>query len=210
MAAGFAAGATIGAGIVSLLPNFARSPQLAVAETEPGLHHYIPDQTDPRVVAIAKECRYYSPKFSPKAVPAFYDLSGLTENPHVFQSTMDVFIERYRAQTATGKGPTVIVGYDARGFVVGPPIALALGIPFVLLRKAGKNPGPLVRDTTGPLRLLHAATVPCLVTSNTGANWTLRMMCMRRLNHLLTRRSMLKSSLIECASDWALLFQETE
>ena len=94
-------------------------------------------QTDPRVVAIAKNCRYYSPKFSPKDVPAFYDLSGITENAEIFQTTMDVFIDRYRAQIATGKGPTVIVGYDARGFVVGPPIALALGIPFVLLRKAG-------------------------------------------------------------------------
>jgi adenine phosphoribosyltransferase len=104
-------------------------------------------QTDPRVVAIAKNCRYYSPKFSPKDVPAFYDLSGITENAEIFQTTMDVFIDRYRAKIATGKGPTVIVGYDARGFVVGPPIALALGIPFVLLRKAGKNPGPLVESS---------------------------------------------------------------
>merc|ERR1719326_1669474 len=41
------------------------------------------------------------------------------------------------------KRPTVVVGYDARGFVLGPPVAMALGIPFVLLRKTGKNPGPL-------------------------------------------------------------------
>ena len=143
-AAGFAVGALARQCCTSA--KLARRPlQLAVTETEPGLHHYLPDQTDPRVVAIAKECRYYSPSFSPKAVPAFYDLSGITENPRAFQDTMDVFIARYRAQAVTGKGPTVIVGYDARGFVVGPPIALALGIPFVLLRKAGKNPGPLVR-----------------------------------------------------------------
>ena len=145
MATGFAAGVGVGAALASLLPSLARSLQLAVAETEPGLHHYLPDQADPRVLAIAKECRYYSPKFSPKAVPAFYDLSGLTENPTVFQDVINVFVERYRAQAAAGNGPTVIVGYDARGFVVGPPIALALGIPFVLLRNAGKNPGPLVR-----------------------------------------------------------------
>ena len=75
------------------------------------------------------------------------DLSGVTENAAVFQKIMDVFIARYKAQMAAGNGPTVIVGYDARGFVVGPPIALALGIPFVLLRKAGKNPGPLVESS---------------------------------------------------------------
>ena len=159
-AAGFAVGALARQCCVSA--TLARSPQLAVTETEPGLHHYLPEQTDPRVIAIAKACRYYSPNFSPKAVPAFYDLSGITENPRAFQDTMDVFIARYRAQAAAGKGPTVIVGYDARGFVVGPPIALALGIPFVLLRKAGKNPGPLVRCPRGWLpqnwpSVLHAA-----------------------------------------------------
>ena len=99
------------------------------------------------MIDIAKNCRYYSPQFSPKDVPAFYDLSGVTENAAVFQKIMDVFIARYKAQMAAGNGPTVIVGYDARGFVVGPPIALALGIPFVLLRKAGKNPGPLVESS---------------------------------------------------------------
>eukprot|EP01052_Picozoa_sp_SAG31_P034453 SAG31_NODE_4029_length_3650_cov_1.509716_4_plen_187_part_00 len=56
-------------------------------------------------------------------------------------------MERYREQIEAGCGPTVVVGYDARGFVLGPPIALALKLPFVLLRKAGKNPGPLVESS---------------------------------------------------------------
>ena len=38
------------------------------------------------------------------------------------------------------KGVTCIVGIDARGFVLGPPIALALKVPFVMLRKKGKMP----------------------------------------------------------------------
>ena len=80
-------------------------------------------------------------------MPAFYDLSGVTENPAAFQSCVDVFVERYKGHIAAGKGPTVVVGYDARGFVIGPPVALALQIPFVLLRKAGKNPGPLVESS---------------------------------------------------------------
>lgn len=32
-------------------------------------------------------------------------------------------------------------GFEARGFIFGPPIALALGVPFVPLRKPGKLPG---------------------------------------------------------------------
>lgn len=37
----------------------------------------------------------------------------------------------------------VIVGIEARGFIFGPPIALAIGARFVPLRKPGKLPGNL-------------------------------------------------------------------
>lgn len=35
----------------------------------------------------------------------------------------------------------MIVGVEARGFMFGPPIALAIGAKFVPLRKPGKLPG---------------------------------------------------------------------
>ena len=38
----------------------------------------------------------------------------------------------------------VVAGFEARGFIFGPPIALALGLPFVPLRKPGKLPGKTV------------------------------------------------------------------
>ena len=41
--------------------------------------HFLADQTSEKVKMIAKNCRYYTEAFSPKAVPAFYDLSGITE-----------------------------------------------------------------------------------------------------------------------------------
>jgi adenine phosphoribosyltransferase len=57
----------------------------------------------------------------------------------VFRMVVDFFVQRYKAQ---GKdGPTHIAGFDARGFLFGPPIALALSLPFVMIRKAGKLPG---------------------------------------------------------------------
>jgi adenine/guanine phosphoribosyltransferase-like PRPP-binding protein len=173
-----------------------REAAISCAETEPGLAHFLPDQASPQVQQIAAKCRYYSPAFSPKDVPAFYDLSGITEDAAVFQRTVDLFVHRYQEQIERGCGPTVVVGYDARGFVLGPPVALALKvtslqptaaastaqhstasqpasqclqccgvrcadgcpppslarirwrqIPFVLLRKAGKNPGPLVESS---------------------------------------------------------------
>jgi hypothetical protein len=105
-----------------------REAAISCAETEPGLAHFLPDQASPQVQQIAAKCRYYSPAFSPKDVPAFYDLSGITEDAAVFQRTVDLFVHRYQEQIERGCGPTVVVGYDARGFVLGPPVALALKV----------------------------------------------------------------------------------
>lgn len=84
---------------------------------------------------------YYTGKYSPHNVPAFYDVTGITESPEAFQSVIDILVQRYKLQGA--HGPTHIAGFDARGFIFGPPLALALGLPFVLIRKAGKLPGVL-------------------------------------------------------------------
>ena len=107
-----------------------------------GANHVCLDQADPRVIKIAKSLPWYGPAHSPHDVPSFYDVSGITENPEVFQLVVDFFVARYAAQGA--EGPTHVAGFDARGFLFGPPIALALGIPFVMIRKAGKLPGVLV------------------------------------------------------------------
>lgn len=55
--------------------------------------------------------------------------------PEIFQKIVDIFVERYEAI-----GVDVIAGLDARGFVLGPPIALAMKKPFVMMRKEGKMP----------------------------------------------------------------------
>jgi adenine phosphoribosyltransferase len=38
-------------------------------------------------------------------------------------------------------------GFEARGFIIGAPVALALGCAFVLLRKPGKLPGATAMAT---------------------------------------------------------------
>ena len=38
--------------------------------------------------------------------------------------------------------PDIIVGLEARGFLIGPSLALRLGSGFVPVRKRGKLPGP--------------------------------------------------------------------
>lgn len=59
----------------------------------------------------------------------------MTHDPEAFQLCIDIFVERYR-----GMDIDLIAGLDARGFVLGPPIALALKKPFVMIRKKGKLP----------------------------------------------------------------------
>ena len=80
---------------------------------------------------IAKVIPYY--KY--KGIPRFYDINGFLTKPDVFQEVVDVFAARYKDQNVTSIG-----GFDARGFVLGAPLALALKVPFFMLRKPGKMP----------------------------------------------------------------------
>jgi adenine phosphoribosyltransferase len=66
----------------------------------------------------------------------FQDITTLLLNPVAYKDCVDLLVERYR-----GAGLDVIAGFEARGFFFGPPIALALGLPFVPLRKPKKLPG---------------------------------------------------------------------
>lgn len=89
----------------------------------------------------AKEIAEYLPYFPFKGIPRFYDIGGFLYEPKVFQKIVDVFVDRYREI-----GVDVIAGLDARGFVLGPPIALALNKPFIMMRKKGKMPNSVSSD----------------------------------------------------------------
>lgn len=83
----------------------------------------------------AREIAKVIPYFPFKGIPRFYDIGGFLSKPLVFQRIVDIFAARYK-----DIGIDSVAGLDARGFVLGPPIALALGKPFVMIRKKGKMP----------------------------------------------------------------------
>jgi len=87
---------------------------------------------------VAKRIASVTPYFPFKGIERFYDIGGFLKDPEAFQLAIDVFVERYK-----DKKIDCIVGVDARGFVLGPPIALALKVPFVMLRKKGKMPNAI-------------------------------------------------------------------
>lgn len=69
----------------------------------------------------------------------FYDIATLLAHPDAWRST----IERLSAAIGPYK-PTVLAGIESRGFLVAAPLALHLGIGFIMVRKRGKLPGATV------------------------------------------------------------------
>ncbi|XP_008796830.1 adenine phosphoribosyltransferase 3-like isoform X2 [Phoenix dactylifera] len=96
-------------------------------------------EQDPRIEGIASTIRVV-PNF-PKPGIMFQDITTLLLDPKAFKNTVDLFVERY-----TGKDITVVAGIEARGFIFGPPIALAIGAKFVPLRKPRKLPGEVISE----------------------------------------------------------------
>jgi adenine phosphoribosyltransferase len=61
--------------------------------------------------------------------------AGMTANVEMFALCVDILAQRYANMSVDCIG-----GLDARGFLLGPPLALALKKPFFMLRKKGKMP----------------------------------------------------------------------
>ncbi|GAB2222471.1 hypothetical protein Drorol1_Dr00013693 [Drosera rotundifolia] len=92
-----------------------------------------------RIAKIASTIRVI-PNF-PKPGIMFQDITTLLLDPKAFKDTIDLFAERYK-----GKDISVVAGVEARGFIFGPPVALALGAKFVPMRKPNKLPGEVISE----------------------------------------------------------------
>ncbi len=75
----------------------------------------------------------------PKQGIMFRDITTLLKDAQGFRRVIDEFVQRY-----TGIPIDVVVGLDARGFILGGAIAHQLGKGFVPVRKAGKLPAETV------------------------------------------------------------------
>lgn len=66
----------------------------------------------------------------------FRDITPLLGDPAGFKATVDRFVDHFREARVD-----VVVGIEARGYMIGAPVAYALGAGFVPVRKPGKLPG---------------------------------------------------------------------
>ncbi|GBD42407.1 Adenine phosphoribosyltransferase [bacterium HR39] len=75
----------------------------------------------------------------PKPGVLFYDISTLLVDTGAWSETI-----RRLAELARDFRPAVLAAIESRGFLLAAPLALELGIGFVMVRKVGKLPGVVV------------------------------------------------------------------
>ena len=78
----------------------------------------------------------------PKPGINFKDLTPMLRDPAGFGKAVDLVAARY-----VGKKIDVVVGVEARGFVIGAALAYRLGAGVILIRKPGKLPYKTHRTT---------------------------------------------------------------
>ena len=72
----------------------------------------------------------------------FYDISTLLAHSDAWRTTVNRLADAIRPLE-----PDALVGIESRGFLVAAPLALHLGLGFVMVRKQGKLPGDTIPYT---------------------------------------------------------------
>ena len=71
----------------------------------------------------------------------FRDITPLLGDKAGFHAAIDLFVDRYRNERVDA-----VVGIEARGYILGAPLAYALGCGFVPVRKPGKLPSAKITE----------------------------------------------------------------
>lgn len=71
----------------------------------------------------------------PKPGIIFKDITPIMMDAKLSNEILDHLVETYE-----GQGIEAIAGIESRGFLFGYPLAMRLGIPFIMIRKKGKLP----------------------------------------------------------------------
>jgi len=81
------------------------------------------------------------PHFPKKGI-MFRDITTLIKNGPAFKKVVDEIVKRYKKEKID-----VVVGAEARGFIVGAAVAYKLGVGLGLVRKKGKLPYKTISTT---------------------------------------------------------------
>jgi len=78
----------------------------------------------------------------PKPGVVFKDITPVLADPDAFSALIDQLCAPYERGSVTK-----VVGIEARGFILATPVAEQLGAGFVPIRKPGKLPADVIRET---------------------------------------------------------------
>ena len=81
------------------------------------------------------------PNFPKKGIQ-FQDITSITDSKPLFTEVVNE-ISKYCKKNKFTK----VAGIEARGFIFGSAVAYMLGLPFIPIRKKGKLPGKIVKQT---------------------------------------------------------------
>lgn len=77
----------------------------------------------------------------PQAGILFRDFSPLLASGKPFDRLISGIAEHYRGRV------NAVAGLESRGFILAAPLAVALQVPMIMVRKAGKLPGNIIRES---------------------------------------------------------------
>ena len=78
----------------------------------------------------------------PKPGVVFKDVTPVFADPEAFAALVDAIAGAFE-----GAGVTKVMGSEARGFMLGAPVALRMGVGFVPARKPGKLPREVLSES---------------------------------------------------------------
>ncbi len=81
------------------------------------------------------------PDFPQKGI-VFKDITPVLNDPKLFRTVIDAFVARWKDERIDK-----VVAIESRGFIFGAPIAYALGAGFTIVRKPGKLPWQVIRES---------------------------------------------------------------
>ena len=93
------------------------------------------DPVAERVLAGVRDVPDY-----PRPGVLFKDITPLLADPTGLRTVVDAFCAPHLDGAGAVAGVDLVAGIEARGFILAAPVAMALGVGFVPLRKAGKLP----------------------------------------------------------------------
>ena len=81
------------------------------------------------------------PDFPQKGI-VFKDITPVLSDRRLFRAVIDAFVARWRHERIDK-----VVGIESRGFIFGAPLAYALDAGFTIVRKPGKLPWDVIRES---------------------------------------------------------------